>query len=302
MIDLNNAGDTKSTILKGKIHDASEFKKKIEDYKIYSQKKEAEIAPPPTLKLSEFRAKGKLHGINRESLSEMVTKGKLGRFNFDAVPFHQKRNSEKLKAIDAVIENCIPLDIRDTGQSRSVRRISVHVSKSDIKSMACYLSSNLLLDKQSKMIRKLRQMTDNTSHDVSRSFSPSRLHTENNNEQNRVSIKESFVQKKIIIHSKISNKSSIFWPELSRGPTEDINNDDLGGPKYSSRTIPNQIKSSRFDIDKQAKKIVDKDALNMQPDVLQKKLSPKFQMNELPKIDSRRYFKVRFDSSSARHL
>lgn len=288
VIDLRTAGESKLINLQSKVQEVTEFKQRIEDFKKFSHKKMPEIRSPAMM-LSQFKAKGKLHGINRESLHEMAKQGKLGRFNFDAVPFSQKACSDKLKAIDDIIDNCIPLDISEMGESRSVKKSPyVAVGTSDIKSTLGRVSSNLLLDKHFKMIRKLRNMSEKLSehgtNDLSRSFSQSRLDTEQP-EINLSSLKGSFVQKKIIINSK-QQKSSRFRPTLTRAPTEELFKLDEG-PKMSSRTIPNKIQNKRIGSDSLAKKIVEKHATELQPDILHMKLSPQLNFNVLPKINHR---------------
>lgn len=283
--NLDFAGQSKQLLVEIKKEELSGFQNKLEAYRSKSNTK-IEESRETIKKITEFQSKGKFHGINRESLTELAKQGKLSRFKLDNVPFHQKAEPERIKALEEVIESCKTLEKKEDRGSLSARRLvpAIKIDRDNVsKSSTDRLSSNLLLDKQQKMIRKLRNMSEKMSEqgsieDLSRSYSKSKIETENS--KYLFGMKSKITPKHIVVITKPSNDNGN-RKVLTRAPTEEVLLPEKN--RLSTRTIPDEIQKNK--VPAHIQKMMDENMIIIKPEIIQQKLTPRLQIKILPKAN-----------------
>lgn len=175
--DLKVAGDAKKSNVSNKIEETTDFQKKMEDYKQENLNR-MNIEKSGVKKLVDFKASGKLHSTKTVMLSELVEKGKID-VSINYTPFYQKPPSEKLKALDEVINNCLPRNIMDEFKSKPSKSVNYEINLAKSKDSKDSRSNYLILDRQRKVIKKLKnlgeKLNENRVYDLSRTLSQSHI-------------------------------------------------------------------------------------------------------------------------------
>lgn len=175
-----------------------------------------------------------------------------------------------MKELDELMKNGIPRNVEDDQKSKSTQRKSFRLHADENKS---FRSGNLVLDRQQKIIKQLRNMSEKFSdigtNDLSRSFTKSQVDTQKQQPQPFYDLKKMIMQKNSTNkNSKINIKVK---PVLTRSPTL-----NLPEPTTLKGNSAREIDMEKTTEPSSLQMLKDKHLLlSMEPKVLQLKTSPK---------------------------
>lgn len=265
--DLHDAGELKKDILLAKKEDTRSFQVKVEEYKKENLNRINE-SKASIKKFVEFKSQGKLHGIKRDTLAEMVEKGMIDS-SLTSKPFNQKLPSQKLKDLDELMHNGISRNIEEDQKSKMSQRKSLLLQAEDQKS---FRSGNLVLDRQKKIIKQLRNLSEKYSeigtNDLSRSFTKSQVDNLKPPEQAFGNLKKIIMQRQATNANKTAKVIKV-KPILTRSPTLNLP-EPLGPKNKSARDIDLEKEPSSLQILK-GKHM----ELSMIPQVIRLKTTPR---------------------------
>ena len=246
--DLNDAGDKKLYLLQEKKSDTRTFQSKVEEFKKENLSK-INDSRLEIKKIIDFKSSGKLHGMKRDALCELVEKGKI-ETSVNSKPFYLKPPSEKLKELDEIIQSYNPYNPRnkvDDNVSKSSKRVGFKIQVDETKEAISARSGNFVINHQLKLIRKLKNISDKYSehgtNDLSQSFSQSQVEINPQVIQPFGDLKKIIMQKKIRLDQTTAGPSISIKPVLTRSPT--LNLPEPLGPKgKSARDIISDLRVS----------------------------------------------------------